>query len=186
MARNKKILKKNQHLWYIRNKERILKNQRIRKRERFAWIADIKRQRGCDMCGEREPCCLNYHHIRNKIKNISILVSEIASKERILKEIEKCQLLCSNCHRNTHEHYHRTTLRHAWFTEYKKSLICEDCQEDRTDTLDFHHLIIENKIYGIANMVCRSFSEKRIREEIKKCVILCANCHQKRHKSGSS
>lgn len=50
------------------------------------------------------------------------------------------------------------------------------------DALEFHHINPENKEYGIAsNGVCRDL-EKDL-AEIKKCVLVCANCHRAIHKN---
>lgn len=61
-----------------------------------------------------------------------------------------------------------------------KAAGCSFCSEKEVCCMDFHHL--SNKEDNIANMlrVGRKFSD--IEEEIKKCVLLCANCHRKIHK----
>ncbi len=66
------------------------------------------------------------------------------------------------------------------FLEYKKSLVCEDCNlsfQEEPFLCDFHHL--RDKDFNIANL--KSYSFTRIMKEIKKCIPLCANCHRRRH-----
>lgn len=49
--------------------------------------------------------------------------------------------------------------------------------------LSFHHVHKNTKDFCIADVGCL-MSEKsveRVRQEIKKCVLLCANCHQELH-----
>ena len=46
-------------------------------------------------------------------------------------------------------------------------------------TLDFHHK--SNKKDSISNMVVNGYSISKINKEIKKCQILCSNCHRKVH-----
>ena len=41
-------------------------------------------------------------------------------------------------------------------------------------SLDFHHLDPKEKEFGISG---NNFSKKRIEEEIKKCILVCKNCH---------
>ena len=42
---------------------------------------------------------MQFDHIYdNKIDNIANLVSRAVSIENIIKEIEKCELVCANCH----------------------------------------------------------------------------------------
>lgn len=75
----------------------------------------------------------------------------------------------------------RRELR-EWLTEYKReSCQCERCGEDHPACLDFHHPDGVEKRDGVARMVNRAFSKTSIREEIRKCVVLCANCHRKEH-----
>ena len=61
---------------------------------------EIKAQRGCKFCGERDPVCLAFHH-RNrgeKEDNISKIVSSGGSLERFNHEVDKCDVMCHNCH----------------------------------------------------------------------------------------
>ena len=66
-----------------------------------------------------------------------------------------------------------------WFKEYKISLKCSRCGENHPATIDFHHK--KNKKEGISKMVAYGYSIEKIKEEIDKCIILCANCHRKIH-----
>lgn len=54
---------------------------------------------------------------------------------------------------------------------------CETCGEDDTVVLEFDHKDQSEKEYNISNMY--DFSLEKIKEEIKKCRILCANCHRR-------
>jgi len=77
-----------------------------RKYERYkAIIKEYYKVFRCDRCGYVGSFAqFDCHHIDpdSKFKNISELKSY--SKEIIIKELEKCTLLCANCHRLT-EHY---------------------------------------------------------------------------------
>jgi len=68
-----------------------------------------------------------------------------------------------------------------WLQDYKKSLKCSKCNENHFITLEFHHLLGSKKDRPISGMVVDGMSIKRILEEIKKCQILCSNCHKKTH-----
>lgn len=61
----------------------------------------------------------------------------------------------------------------------RKKSKCSKCGENRWYVLDFHH--ISNKDYSIAHMSNSGYSIKRIKSEMKKCIILCANCHREEH-----
>lgn len=55
----------------------------------------------CTQCGEDHPAVLDFHHTDPSIKETH--PSNMRhSKARFLKEIEKCVVLCSNCHRKLH------------------------------------------------------------------------------------
>ena len=58
---------------------------------------------------------------------------------------------------------------------------CTQCPEEHISCLEFHHLGDDKKDFNISDAVRRGYSQKRILEEVKKCVILCANCHRKFH-----
>jgi hypothetical protein len=67
-------------------------------------LATYKHERGCVLCGEREPVCLDFHHLnpREKSRSVSAIWTRGCSWDTIQKEIEKCILLCANCHRKVH------------------------------------------------------------------------------------
>jgi mannitol-specific phosphotransferase system IIBC component len=54
-------------------------------------------------CGETESCCLSFHHENgDKTGNISDMVNRGYGINRIQKEIDKCTVLCLNCHAKLH------------------------------------------------------------------------------------
>lgn len=62
----------------------------------------------CEICGYIENIgALDFHHIdvNNKEFMISKIWKTTLSKTDILKEINKCMLLCSNCHKSEHNDY---------------------------------------------------------------------------------
>ncbi len=65
--------------------------------------------------------------------------------------------------------------------EYKQNSTCAICSENHISTLVFHHRNPETKLYTISTMATGGWGWKTILEEIKKCDILCANCHRKLH-----
>lgn len=70
--------------------------------------------------------------------------------------------------------------RLAHINEYKIRQGCLDCGENRHPiVLDLHHIDPTTKLDTIANMV--SGKSSLIEEELKKCIVLCANCHRLRH-----
>lgn len=64
----------------------------------------------CADCGGRFPAiCMDFDHVRGeKIANISVMVHQRVAWELVLAEVEKCDVICSNCHRI------RTAERGGW------------------------------------------------------------------------
>ena len=68
-----------------------------------------------------------------------------------------------------------------WYQSYKKKLSCLKCSESHPATLEFHHKIRRSKKNDVGILVNDGYSISIILEEIKKCKVLCANCHRKLH-----
>lgn len=65
-------------------------------------VRDYKLAHPCP-CGELDPVCLQLHHRDPKTKKFTISnVMRSKSESQILKEIEKCDVLCANCHLKYH------------------------------------------------------------------------------------
>ena len=67
-------------------------------------VQDLKAQCKCAKCGESRGYVLDYHHIDPNIKENTIarMTSNTYNLDEVYKEIEKCIVLCSNCHREFH------------------------------------------------------------------------------------
>jgi len=68
-----------------------------------------------------------------------------------------------------------------WFEKYKSNLKCSKCKENHPSTIDFHHKQGEEKENAISHLVSNGYSIKKIESELKKCQVLCSNCHRKLH-----
>ena len=66
-------------------------------------VHNLKQNSCCAKCGEKRWYVLDYHHINpeDKIKTIAKLMVH-SSTDTTLKEIDKCILLCRNCHAEFH------------------------------------------------------------------------------------
>ena len=63
---------------------------------------------------------------------------------------------------------------------YRSKLSCVDCGEAHPAVLDFHHVDPSLKRFNIGGQA-RNYGLACVREELKKCICLCSNCHRKRH-----
>jgi len=55
---------------------------------------------------------------------------------------------------------------------------CIDCSESDIVVLDFDH-VKDDKIMNIADAINNGWSIEKLKTEIEKCVIRCANCHRR-------
>ena len=64
--------------------------------------------------------------------------------------------------------------------EYKGGA-CQLCGYAKCiDALEFHHIDPNTKEFGLSESgMTRSW--KRIKNEIEKCILICANCHREEH-----
>jgi hypothetical protein len=76
-------------------------NKKVRMDGIKADIRRLKEQNPCLDCGKHYAWyVMDYDHVKDrKSKPISELVREGAARWRIFSEITKCELVCSNCHR---------------------------------------------------------------------------------------
>jgi hypothetical protein len=73
----------------------------------------------------------------------------------------------------------RQTGKKKW-DEYKGTLKCSKCGFSHIAALDFHHINPEEKEDSISNLISNKRFTKAY-EELKKCIVLCANCHRIHH-----
>lgn len=88
--------------WHAQNKAHhnaLIKarNKRV-EAENHLRIFEYKFERGCVDCGERDPTVLEFDHLRDKVAPVSVLIRYKTSWRALLHEIEKCEVVCSNCH----------------------------------------------------------------------------------------
>ena len=66
---------------------------------------DYKIEKGCKLCGyNNHPAALHFHHREeeNKLFEISQWHSRVHALDTLFTEINKCDVLCANCHAELH------------------------------------------------------------------------------------
>jgi len=93
----------------------------------------------------------------------------------------RCDVLLQEVVKNIMKHKNEKLRkeRRAWLLNYKAKSKCVVCGEDNPACLDFHHKNPKEKDILIGR--ASAYSLDRIKAEVKKCVIICANCHRKLH-----
>jgi hypothetical protein len=85
----------------IRRREK----RRLRVAEIKAWLRRYKAHLGCWYCPENDPACLDLHHVDPGLKlfNISVARHTAGTLDSLKQEIDKCRVVCANCHRKLHD-----------------------------------------------------------------------------------
>lgn len=78
--------------------------------------------------------------------------------------------------RNTKKYIERNK---EFVNRYKSLCGCKICGEKRSWILDFHHL--EDKDENVSRLVIDCTAINKLKIEIKKCIVLCSNCHRNLH-----
>ncbi len=109
----KKCNQEKSRAYYTKNKNRHLVVIRARNKQQRKmlqqYIYDFLRKNPCVDCGESNPCCLDFDHLRDKKYNISRMAAQGLSLKTVTEEIAKCEVRCANCHRK------RTAKTFRWY-----------------------------------------------------------------------
>ena len=88
---------------YEKNKDAELEykydRQDKKREEARAYVFAYLSEHPCVDCGEYDPLVLTFDHVRGSKKmNVSQIVNQGYLVEVIQQEIDKCEVVCSNCH----------------------------------------------------------------------------------------
>ena len=87
---------------YLANKQRYIAQAAAHKAktrlDRTTRLLEYFRTHPCLDCGETDPVVLEFDHLRDKAFAIGQALDRY-SWARVLAEIEKCEVVCANCHR---------------------------------------------------------------------------------------
>lgn len=89
--------------YYSNNKKAYVKRSKIQTERKVIWWNEYKRTLKCSNCNESRFWCLDFHHVDSTTKDESIgNMIYTKSREKIMKEVSKCIVLCKNCHADFH------------------------------------------------------------------------------------
>ena len=92
--------------YYAANRERRIAQDAARKWavrvERTMLLLEFFAEHPCSDCGEDDPVVLEFDHLRDKAFAIGSKLTHMPWTT-VLSEMEKCEVVCANCHRRRTE-----------------------------------------------------------------------------------
>ena len=90
--------------YYRNHRLAALARQKRRKRDARLYLQARKRAAKCARCGESDVRCLDFHHRPGHVKvaGLARLATDGAAIKTLERELEKCVVLCKNCHAKEH------------------------------------------------------------------------------------
>jgi hypothetical protein len=165
-----------------------------RRAERIIWMQGLKTDKPCIDCNQiYEPYCMDYDHIPGrgeKIESVTRMVIANVSKEDILLEIAKCDLVCLLCHnKRTRDRFNNELGIERKYRPHEQRNIdiinefrnkpCVLCnQQYDLCNMQIDHIDPSTKLYDVCQL--KSRKEETLRDELKKCQVLCALCHRRK------
>ena len=103
-AQCRECKKRYQRDWYKRNQKQHRKNANAwrdkRREELYRVVFDYLSSHPCLDCGETDPVLLDFDHVDGtKEAAISRMITDCRPVATVMREIEKCEVRCANCHR---------------------------------------------------------------------------------------
>ena len=156
----------------------------------------------CLECGITDLEILEFDHIDPKTKLCRVY--DAPSIAKMKEEAKKCELRCRRCHQmrsqNQHKDRRKTKdeLSQTYGAKYQREYLdklrkyvsdekikigsCQECgwfDENYLSCLDFDHIDSTKKFKNICELIGQYTRIEILEKEIKKCRLLCKNCHQK-------
>lgn len=83
-----------------KRKKDIRTNSRRRNLNTLKWKNELTSTKGCADCGVTDFRVLDFDHVSDdKVDNISSMIRAGRSRSMIIDEMNKCEVVCANCHR---------------------------------------------------------------------------------------
>ena len=87
---------------YRKYREKNIKRVHDRRQKLTEFFTNYKKGKKCSFCPENEVVALDFHHLGDKDVNPSRMSGLGWSIEHMKRELDKCIIICSNCHRKVH------------------------------------------------------------------------------------
>ena len=191
-------------LYYRTHRTQEIERVRLRQEATLEFLRGLRAKPCADCGGAFPPFVMDFDHREPKTKSFNLTNSRamLKSREQLLVEVAKCDVVCSNCHRiRTYawllsnrsitsswakgDSRYLARKRANWRAQAKaleelRDVPCADChQRFPPFAMEFDHRDPSTKRQDVTRMVGRA-GIKRILEEVAKCDIVCSNCHRVR------
>ncbi len=123
-------------------------------------------------------------------KNVSEFRKNKAKKDGLQPKCIKCdKTYAKEYYQKNKKHCVSRSLKNTKiavneYREWRKTLVCYLCPENDGVCIDHHHINPTDKKVNISKIGGTVGMTRQFREEIKKCIAVCTNCHRKIHKYG--
>ena len=185
--------------YYAAHREKELERVRSRQRETVEFLRSLRCVPCADCRGQFPPYVMDFDHRGDAPKDFWILQRAGAvSRERLMNELAKCDIVCANCHRaRTHARAlesrrmrieagrlptweSRLRREQTALLQELRDVPCADCQQRFPFfAMEFDHRDPKEKAFELSRMLGR-LTTTELLLEANKCDIVCANCHRKR------
>ena len=131
----------------------------------------------CDTCKqEKSESEFNKNRVKKDGLNSICRLCSNARSKRYYAENREHHLAVIRVLRKKYRDQNR-----EWVVRYLNHHPCVKCGEKDIILLDFHHRDPSRKKFNIGSAMGTGMPLKRIKQEVKKCEILCVRCHRYKH-----
>ena len=124
---------------------------------------------------------LQDHSCYGKVMN-KIITCKICKKVLIGKQALYCSSTCKNKDHQSYNAQQARGLKRKLFLVGELGGECSICgYKKNSSALDLHHLNPSEKSFALDLRSLSNRKQSKIDEEIKKCILLCRNCHSEIH-----
>lgn len=186
--------------YYQRNREHEIARVRLRQDVTRDLLRGLRDRPCADCGGSYRAHQMDFDHRDPGTKSFRISSGRamLAPIERLFAEVDKCDVVCANCHRiriwrqgsvtrrlvapasRNLERKRSSWRAHARLLDSIKDAPCVDCgRRFPPSAMDFDHRDAGTKRVAVSRMIGRA-GTAAIMAEVAKCDIVCANCHRER------
>lgn len=188
--------------YYRAHRDEEIARVRARQKRTHAFLAVFK-ARPCADCGVQfKPHQMDFDHRDPAQKSFTLSrpTALLASHDRLMAELAKCDVVCANCHRTRTRRQHQARLarrgpstarsprieyhRIRWradaaLLDELRNVPCTDCGGRFPPwVLEFDHRDPSTKRAGVNQLL--GHGRARVLAEVALCDIVCATCHRDR------